>query len=500
MTLEKDEFGRIEMNTNLTDATATRDRDRKSVLVIVLVSMLMAILDAFMMNIALPTVTTDFAIGIAEAQWVLTGYLIAMTSLFIIFGRLSEFTGKTRLFTAGLVLFTASSLACAIAPGISWLVASRILQGLGASMMFSISGAIIVNTFPKEEMGRAMGLFGAVFGLGAVLGPVLGGFLTALFGWQSIFLVNVPVGILLLFGVSRYFRIPETIDPHFIMDWIGACLLFVFITSLIVFCGQMAYLFTMTLLLLANGIVVVASFMLLLVHLRRCPHPIFDITFLKNRWFVMPVIASALFTIAVTIVNTIGPFYFQGVMGYSPLQIGLLYMLVPLFLMVASPVSGWVYDRYRYRYLAAVGVAISIAGFLILTYAILVAGLGLIVTAFVIRGIGGGFFVSPNATETMTSLPLKNTAAASSVSATMNNLASALGISLASILVAAGFLGSGYRGPVLGADQALLSQIFGVSALIAAGICLCSGIVSVMRNMQTPPQPTTAGPVNVYEE
>lgn len=150
-------------------------KNRYLILAVVLIGMLMTVLDGYMMSIALPTITTYFNVSIAQSQWIITGYLVVMTGLFVVFGKASEYTGKVKLFIGGWALFTLSSLACSFSSGIYMLIAFRIFQAIGASMVAGVSGALIFQVFPPKELGRALGYFGAVVGLGSLIGPGLGG-------------------------------------------------------------------------------------------------------------------------------------------------------------------------------------------------------------------------------------------------------------------------------------------------------------------------------------
>ena len=169
-------------------------KNRYKISVIVLIGILMSVLDGYMVTIALPTITTYFNVDVAQSQWIITGYLVVMTVLFIFFGKFSEYTGKTKLFLIGWVLFTLSSLACSLSSGITELIIFRIAQAAGASMVAGVSGAIIFHAFPPNEIGKAMGYFGATVAVSSLIGPGLGGLITNSIGWQYIFFVNVPLG------------------------------------------------------------------------------------------------------------------------------------------------------------------------------------------------------------------------------------------------------------------------------------------------------------------
>ncbi len=166
--------------------------DRYIVLAIVMTGVFMSVLDAVALNIALPAITSYFQVTVADTQWVVTAYLLAQTCFLIITGKVAERVGQARMFTFGLAVFSTASFLCALSSSLNQLIAFRVLQGLGASMLFSVSMAIVFRTFGPNERGKAMGFLGSTVAVGGMLGPVIGGLLVGTLGWQSIFLVNVP--------------------------------------------------------------------------------------------------------------------------------------------------------------------------------------------------------------------------------------------------------------------------------------------------------------------
>ncbi|MDD4653471.1 MAG: MFS transporter, partial [Methanothrix sp.] len=213
---------------------------RYPILFVILIGILMFVVDAVVVSIALPTMTTYFHASVALTQWIITAYLVSITSLLLICGRISEYTGRSRMFLVGIILFTISSLGCGISSSLSMLILFRILQAAGGAMAFSISAALIFQTFPKGELGRAMGYIGSTIAVGSIAGPVLGGYVVDLLGWQYIFLINVPIGITLLLLAMRYLKIDEIRRERLEMDWIGAGTMIFFMVALMLFMGELA--------------------------------------------------------------------------------------------------------------------------------------------------------------------------------------------------------------------------------------------------------------------
>ncbi|WP_062399455.1 MFS transporter [Methanogenium cariaci] len=230
------------MNADPNQTTGTRKNRRPLIMAVTLLGMFMSVLDSMIIGIALPTITEYFHADIALSQWTMTAYLVAMTSTLLIFGKLSEYTGKERMFLAGMGVFTLASLGCALAPTLPMLIALRTVQGIGAAMAASIAMALIIGLFSYKEHGKAMGALGATIALASLTGgPVLGGFLIDLSGWESIFLINIPFGLLLLVtgGVcSMDLKKPATGQIQ--MDWCGAAGLVMGISGLMFFLGIVA--------------------------------------------------------------------------------------------------------------------------------------------------------------------------------------------------------------------------------------------------------------------
>jgi len=458
--------------------------NRNAILITVLIGILMSVLDGYMVTIALPTITTQFNISLSFSQWIITGYLAVMTGFFIFFGKISEYTGKTKLFIIGWILFTLSSLACGFATNITLLIIFRIVQALGASMVSGVSGAIIFHSFPPTEIGKAMGYFGAVVAIGSLIGPGIGGYITNTIGWQYIFLINVPIGIFLLVLAFKYLIIPETTTPYLNLDWIGSISLVILVASLMLACGEYAQDLAINTPLILYGVIFIVSLITFLWQESICENPLLEINLFHNKLFTLPVLSVFIFSVALNMAIVIGPFYLQGVMSYSPSQVGLLFMLVPLAMMFASPLGGKLYDKYHSKYASGLGMFISTISFILLGYGYILSNIYIIIGSLFLWGIGQGLFTSPNSTETMSALPHEKTAIASSVLTTAKSLGGALGVSFASILTLIGLNITGYNGKILLAGPQLLSNSISTIMFIAGFLCFIATITSILRNFR----------------
>jgi EmrB/QacA subfamily drug resistance transporter len=475
-------------NTNSPFPHPSGSEDRYIILPLVLAGILMAVVDGSVVSIALPTITEYFGVNLAQSQMIMTSYLVTLTSLLMIFGKVAEYVGQARLFLLGVALFTFSSLACGLSTSLNLLVLCRIFQAAGAAMMFSISSAIIFQSFPRGEQGRAMGYIGATVAVGSILGPTLGGFMVDLAGWKYIFLINVPIGIIQLLLSIRYMRIEDIRSSSINLDWIGAVTFIVFIMSLMALLGQLSASFAYYPAVLALTLVFLGSLAAFVINESRNKSPLLDLSIFRYRMFVLPCISMILFFVANLMISILGPFYFEGVMGYTPSQVGLIYLIIPAIMVIGSPLTGWIYDKHQFRFMAALGMLIMAISMMLLGY--LAASIGrdprLLLLTFVFMGIGGVLFQSPNNTEIMRALPREKINIASSFTATIRNLGMALGVSFSGILVSLQLAQAGYYGTLVQAGPGLLSMTISRVMMLAGMLCIIGAMVSIYRGLNSP--------------
>lgn len=290
-------------------------------------------------NAALPTLGRAFAVPFHAAQWIILSYLLAVTTLIVAAGRLSDTVGRRPLLLAGIALFTAASLLSAVAPSYGWLIAMRAAQGVGAAVMMSLTVAAVGDILPREKMGRAMGLLGAMSATGTALGPALGGVLAMLFGWPAIFLVNVPIGIAAFLcirhGLPADTRSPQRARKAF--D--GAGLLLLLLTLA-------AYALAMTVGPAASllPVAAVAGLLLLLVE-ARAASPLVPLALFGDPALRGGLIASGLVSTIMMTSLVVGPFYLSQGLGLDPLMVGIALSAGPLVAAICGAPAGRLADR-----------------------------------------------------------------------------------------------------------------------------------------------------------
>lgn len=461
--------------------------NRYIILLLILTGVLMAVVDGSVVSIALPTITGYFQVSLAQSEWIMTSYLVTLTSLLLIFGKVAEFTGRSRLFLIGVVLFTFSSLACGVSSSLGMLILFRVTQATGAAMMFSISAAMIFQAFPRGEQGRAMGYIGSTVAIGSIVGPTLGGLIVDILGWKYIFLINVPIGLAQLLVSSKYLKIEEQRSKSLRVDWIGAVTLVAFLVSLMALLGALSISFTIQPVVIALAPVSLCSLAAFVAHESRHDVPLLDLSIFRYKGFVLPSISMILFFVANLMVSVLGPFYFEGVMGYSASQVGLIYLIVPAIMVVGAPVTGWIYDKYQFRYFAALGMTIMAASMMALGHLAGGAGndVGLLLLSFASLGVGAVLFQSPNNTEIMRALPRAQMNIASSFTATVRNLGMALGVSLSGVLMSLQLSQAGYYGTILEAGPELLSSTISRVMILAGMLCVLGTLAAIYRGLSS---------------
>ncbi len=458
--------------------------NRYAILAVVLAGVFMAVLDGVVVAIALPTITAHFGVDLDGAQWVITAYLLIMTVLLLPMGRISEYTGRAPLFVAGLVLFTLASAGCGFAPSLAALIGARIVQAAGAAMVFSISNALIFEAFPPRERGRSLGYLGSVVAISSLASPVVGGAMVEAFGWASVFFINLPIGVIVVGAALQVLPRVHVRPEHFSFDLAGAAALGVALAGLIFFLGRLADSPVLDATAVACALVAVAGTAAFVLIEQRVKAPLVDLGLFGEPLYVLPVVAMLLYFVAAFMLNLIGPFYFEGVMGFSPATVGLVFLVLPAVMVVIAPVAGWLYDRTRFPYLAAVGMGLVAIGYAVAGYAAAARLLVPMLGAFLVIGLGAGLFQAPNNTAQMSAVPRRWLGLASAITASGRNLGMSLGVSIGSVLLGALLIAGGSTGPILEADPALLASSFGVIGGVGAVLTGISAVLSAMRGVR----------------
>ena len=324
-------------------------------------SMLLSSLGTSIANVGLPTLAQAFNASFQEVQWIVLSYLLAITTLIVSVGRLGDIIGRRRLLLAGVVLFTVASLLCGLAPTLRMLIAARAAQGLGAAIMMALTVAFVGETVPKAKTGSAMGLLGTMSALGTTLGPSLGGVLIVGFGWRTIFLVNVPLGILNLILAHRYLPVdrrgPKADRAGF--DNVGTLLLALtlaaYALAMTVGRGHFGPLNLALLLAAASGV----GFFVLAE--ARTASPLIRLAMFRDPVLSASLAMSTLVSTVMMATLVVGPFYLSGALGLKAAPVGLVLSVGPLVAALTGVPAGRIVDRVGAQRMTIVGL-VGIAG------------------------------------------------------------------------------------------------------------------------------------------
>jgi len=347
-------------------------------------------------NIALPAIGEAFSMDALMLNWVSTSYLFASAIFLLPFGRMADIYGRKLVFAWGVAILTLSSFLIVLSPSAGFVIAFRIMQGLGSSMIFGTGVAILTSVYPPEERGRALGINVAAVYLGLSLGPFLGGVMTEHIGWESVFLAVIPIGLAVLALTILCVR-EERGGEGGAIDVPGS---FVYSISLV------ALMYGFSRIQEATGIALVlagiAGMLVFLAWEKRARHPLLKIDLItRNRQFAMSNLAAFIHYSATFAITFLMSLYLQFIKGMSPQQAGLILVSQPLVMTLFSPLAGRLSDRIAPRVLASVGMAVTSLGLFLLVFLTDGAGMVKILMPLLIIGLGFAFFSSPNTNAVM---------------------------------------------------------------------------------------------------
>jgi len=393
-------------------------------------------LDSTIVNVALPSIQRNLHASVSGLQWTIDAYTLVLASLLMLSGSTADRFGRRRVFQLGLGLFTVGSLLCSLAPGLEWLVVFRIVQAVGGSMLNPVALSIITNTITdRRERARALGIWGAVFGLSLALGPVLGGVLVSTIGWRAIFWINVPVGIAAIILTQCF--VPESRAPlarRF--DPAGQSLIIVMLATLTYALIEGPHRGWGSALIVSLFAVAVAAAAALVVVESRREQALLDVRFFRSAPF------SGATVIAVAAFAAFGGFlflnslYLQDVRGFTALHAGLLTLPMAGMIALFAPVSGrLVASRGSRIPLVLAGLAIAVGAFLLVRLGPHTS-VGYLVLSYVILGIGLGFVNAPISNTAVSGMPIEQAGVAASVASTSRQVGATLGVAITGSIVA----------------------------------------------------------------
>lgn len=400
-----------------------------------LIAVLSAFLTPFMgssINIALPSIGSEFHMGAVLMSWVPASYILATAMFLVPFGRLADIHGRKRVFTYGIWIFTVSSLLLVFSPSAEALILFRILQGFGSAMIFGTSMAILTSVYPAPERGRVFGTTVAATYLGLSLGPVLGGFLTGHFGWRSIFLINVPLGFFVIYLVATKLK----------REWAGAQgEKFDSAGSLLYSLSLVALIYGFSLLPAWSGIgfilAGIAGAVMFVIWELKAASPLLNMNlFLHNMTFALSNLAALINYSATFAVTFLMSLYLQYIKGFSPQHAGMVLVSQPLVMAIFSPLAGSLSDTIEPRIVASIGMGFTVMGLGLFTFIDAETHLTFIIIGLMLLGFGFALFSSPNTNAVMSSIEKRFYGVGSATLGTMRLTGQMLSMGIAMVIFA----------------------------------------------------------------
>ncbi|MEA2341648.1 MAG: hypothetical protein QOG11_1725 [Solirubrobacteraceae bacterium] len=461
-------------------------------LLAVCVATFMLLLDITIVNVALPDIAKDLKSSFSDLQWVIDAYALSLAALLLTAGVLGDRFGRRAVFTAGLAIFTVASLLCGLSTSPLLLEFARALQGVGGAAMFATSLALLAASFQGPQRGTAFGIWGATTGAAVAIGPLIGGLLTEHVGWQSIFFINVPIGIAAI--AVTLVKVEESTGPPSRLDWPG------FVT----FSGGLFFLIfalvrgnvegwgsTLIVSFIAAAVVLLAAF--LVIEARR-RDPMLDLTLFRKPAFAGASIAAFALSASIFSMFLYLTLYLQSVLGYQPLDAGLRFLPTTLLSFAVAPLAGRLSEKVPVRFLMGGGLTLVGIGLLLMSGLDAASGWSALLVGFLFTGAGVGLTNPPLASTAIGVVPPERSGMGSGINSTFRQVGIATGIaaygaifqsSLASkipdgppgdVLAFARptILGPGRREEFLSAYAQSLNELLVIAAVVAFAGAICA--------------------------
>jgi len=404
---------------------------RKSlILAICCFSILMVSLDLTILNVALPSIQHDLHASIAGAQWTIDAYTFILASFLLLSGSMADKIGRRKTFKTGISIFTIGSLLCSIAPNLGWLIAFRMVQAIGGSMLNPVALSIITNTFTEaKERARAIGAWSGVVGISIAAGPIIGGTLVDTIGWRSIFWLNIPIGIAAFFLTKLF--IPESrAEKTRRLDPIGQILIIVFLATLIFGIIESPEFGWTASVIIVCFIVSIASFIGIILYENKRFEPLIDLRFFRSAPF------SGASLVAISAFTALGGFlflntlYLQDVRNFSASHAGFFFLPMAGAMLILGPISGYIVAKRGPRISLVVGaISLSLAALLFA-----VVGTSLpdseLLLGYTFIGIGLGMLNAAITNSAVAGMPRSQAGVASAMTSTTRQIGQALGVAI----------------------------------------------------------------------
>jgi len=411
------------------------DPDNTVKRVALLVTTLGSFLTPFMsssINIALPSIGKEFSMDAVLVNWVATSFLLAAAMFLVPFGKAADMRGRKKIFIYGVLIYTLASFLCAISMSAPWLICFRVLQGIGGAMIFGTAVAILTSVFPPGERGTVLGINVAAVYLGLSLGPFLGGILTQYFGWRSVFLVNVPLGLIIVALVFWQLKGEWAEASGEKFDFVGSIIYSLSLVAIMYGFSRLPAMLGALLILV--GVLGALSFVWWEA---KAASPVLNMhLFRSNTVFAFSNLAALVNYSATFAVSFLLSLYLQVIKGLNPRDAGLVLISQPVMQALFSPLAGRLSDRIESRIIASTGMALTVIGLALLTLLNAQTTLVSIIFSLILLGLGFALFSSPNINAIMSSVEKRFYGVASATLGTMRLIGQTLSMGIVMLIFA----------------------------------------------------------------
>ena len=406
------------------------------VLLIGALSIFGTVMDRGASNVVIPTLAKEFKSDLPTVQWVLIAYLLTLAALLLPMGRLADIIGRKRLIIIGLCIFSLGSAATATSANLPLLFTSRVLQGVGSAMIQGTSMTLVVDAFGANQRGKSVGLILIFVGLGNIAGPAMGGFITGLIGWRAVFLTSGSITILSsLLSILILKKDSHLVDISQKFDWLGSFLCVAMLVGLLggfTMSSRVGWISPITLICFLSFIIFGIGFCRRSLNTKA---PVLDLSFFRKPLFTTSVISNLFCFFGMASVWFLLPFYLEYVHGYSPAQVGMVFIPAAIFMAISSPLSGRLSDKFGWRKFTVGGMLMASAGLGILSTLNENSSAYVACLSIIPISSGMGIFYGPNNSATLSVVGDSNYGSAIGLINLIRNSGNIISISLSALIV-----------------------------------------------------------------
>lgn len=456
-----------------------------SSVIIIMLGTFISSFDINVVNTALPIMQSYFHVGMSSIEWIIVGYLMVLGATQLTFGRLSDMFGYKKIYVSGLMLFTISSLFCALSTSIIMLIVFRITQAIGASMISSSGSPIIIDAVDPKNRGKSLGMIAVSVAVAVCTGPALGGLLASRAGWRSIFFINVPIGIVVSILAVKVIKKDIKRRNAVQFDFAGSILIIagIFLILLPLNLLSRSYFNIGSIVSFLGGIFVLILF---IAFEKKSKNPILDMELFKNKVFTGSTFAAMFFYMGEFILVFLAPYYLQKMRMLTPFMSGVMMLPMSAAMIIAAPLSGTISDNFDSRYIGCTGLLVMAAATLFVGGFNASTSIVMLAVDFFIYGFGGGFFQTPNTSAVMGSVAADKRGVASAALGTMRTFGMMSGEAISAALIvfsmnrsSSAFISKGLKSTLLW--QAEFGFAIKVTCIVAAICTIVAIALSFIR-------------------